>query len=52
MGDDATIIETKQSLDLRRGTEKPLDREEQMNFITTATDSWENNVSEPIQAKV
>lgn len=51
-GDIASIVETKQSRELRRGTEKPLGKAERMELRETASKTWENGGFEPIQAKV
>ncbi|KAK4692386.1 hypothetical protein P7C71_g4807, partial [Lecanoromycetidae sp. Uapishka_2] len=51
-GDNASVVETKQSRELRRGTEKPLGKTERMELRETAKKTWEDGKFEPVQAKV
>jgi len=50
-GENASIVETIQSRELRRGTEKPLGKTERMELRETAKKTWEDSGLEPIQAK-
>lgn len=51
-GDNASIQETHQSRELRRGTEKPLTRTERMELRETAKRTCEDGGYHPLQAKV
>lgn len=51
-GDNASVIETKQSRDLRQGTEIPLTKTERMELRETAKSTWEDGAHHPIEAKV
>ena len=51
-GDNATIVETQQSREARKGSEKPLTQTERMELRDTATKTWEADGYHPIQAKV
>ena len=49
--DRSSVVETKESRELRRGTEKPLSETEQMELQATTKKTWENKGYQ-IQAKV
>jgi len=51
-GDNASIVETKQSRDLRKGTEIPLTETERMEFRETTKSTWGDGGHHPIATKV
>ena len=51
-GDNASIVETAISRESRRGSEKPLSKEERMELRETAKKTWEDGRYHPMQAKV
>ncbi|KAI9808882.1 MAG: hypothetical protein M1827_007157 [Pycnora praestabilis] len=50
--DNASIVETSESRERRRWTEKPLSKTEQTQLMETTHKKWEQNGLQQIQAKV
>lgn len=51
-GDNASIFETKQSRESRKGTEIPLTKTERIELRETAKSTWQDGGHHPIEAKV
>ncbi len=51
-GDNASMVETKQSRELRKGREKPLTKTECMELRETVKSTREDGGHHPLEAKV